>query len=122
MDNNTPVNPQIPPMPAPQTPVPPSAPLQPGSVTVPAEKKSSGKLIMFFILGILVIGALVGGGYWYLSGIQSSNTDKASSESTPVPVIEQQAPKEDLQADLNNINIATDESDFAPIDQDLQGL
>ncbi len=120
MDNNSPVIPQIPPVPAQQAPV--SQPVAPQPTVVPSEKKSSAKLIMFLILGIIAIGALVGGGYWYLSSIQTSNANKTSAESTPVPVIEQQAPKENLQGDLNNINIATDESDLAPVDQDLQSL
>ena len=105
----------------PQPIVPPQTPMQ-TPVVLPAEKRSTGKLIMFFILGILVILALVGGVYWYLSSLQSSNASKTSVESTPVPVIEQQALKEDLQAELDNINIATDESDLIPVDQDLQGL
>lgn len=100
----------------------PGQPQQGAPQTIdPGEKKSSKKLIVILIAGVLIIGIVVAGIYLYMNNKQSS-TNKTQVNNTPVPVIEQQAPKEDLQGDLNKINVATDESDLAPLDQDLQGL
>lgn len=123
MDSNIPQQPPASPV-APTAPIPPQStvPQAPPSVIPPVspEGSSSNKLVMFLIAGIIVIGVSVGGIYLYLNQKQASDlqTSKTPVVSTPLPVAEQ----ENLEGDLNNINIATDDADFTPIDQDIQGL
>lgn len=123
MDNKLPPQPTVAPTaPTAATAAPQPKPSQdPTTVIppVPGDGSSSNKLVMFLILGIIVIGLAVGGIYLYLN--QKQTTDLQNSRSavtTPIPVAKQ----ENLEADLNSINIATDDADFATIDQDIQGL
>ncbi len=98
---------------APQTPAPTI--LKPGSGE---QNHTSNKMVFLFIIGIIVILALVGGIYFYLSKQQAASQPTVVTQ-TPAPT-----PQENLENDLNNINVdtATTSSDFAPVDQDLQQL
>lgn len=104
MDNN---NPQ------PAAPVVPTVPVPPT-----AEKSEGNKMVLWFVIGLIVIIALVGGIYFFLSKQQVVPQPKMVTQ-TPSPT-----PQENLENDLNNVNVdtATSSSDFTTIDQDLQQL
>lgn len=87
-----------------------------------AEGSSGGKLVMIFVIGLIVIALSVGGVYLYLNQKQAAdlaNSKVEDSTGTAAPVVQRE---ENLQEELNSINIATDEADFATVDQDIQGL
>lgn len=103
-----------------QTPVQPQTP-QPNTPFIPETKEgNSPKLIMFLFVGLIVIALIVGGGYWYLNNKQAST--KVEVNRAPVPVVQQQVQEESIDDQFNSVNIATDDADFATVDQDLQGL
>lgn len=107
---NIPANPNIPTPKLAINPAPPSTPVEP--------PKESNKLILWFVLGLIVIGVLVGGTYLYLSRQQAVDfNQQAAKTQTPAPI-----PEENLENDLDSINVDDGASDFAGIDQDLQQL
>lgn len=113
MDNN---NPQQAPMPntppvnsvIPQTPIP----------SAPAE--NSNKLILWLIIGLVVVAALVGGIYLFLSNQQAAPKPLTSS---PAPA---RSAQENLENGLDSIDVdsaaSSIESDFTQLDQDIQQL
>lgn len=104
--NNPPVQPNIQPAPAPT----PTAP----------EASGSNKMILWFVIGLVVVIAAVGGIYLFLSKQQAiepkSQTTQTSKTQTPIPT-----PAENLETDLNSIDVDT-ETDLSEIDKDLQAL
>jgi uncharacterized protein HemX len=94
-------------------------PVQP--VAPPSANGSGGnKVVLWFVAGLIIVVALVGGIYFYLSRQQGNSiTNQNTSVESPVPTA-----KEDLEQGLNSINvdISTESSDFIPIDQDIQQL
>lgn len=129
MDSNNPNNQAPAPQPAaPNTPAQPqpAAPFMPASsASVPPvaegneHNSSSGKMILMFVIGLVIIVTLVGGIYFYMSSQQADSPEETAAVQTPVP-----AQKEDLEGDLNSINIdiSTTSADFAPVDRDLDSL
>lgn len=121
-------NTQLNPAAAPQTPPPvaPAVPAAPNVIppvmpTPPSETRSSSKLIMFLIIGVVFIALLVGGVYLYLNNKQSADLKNNQTGLYTAPVATPVA-QENLDSDLSAINVATDDSDFASVDKDLQGL
>jgi uncharacterized protein HemX len=93
-------------------------PVQPAQPQPAAPEKGSNKMLMWFIIGIVVIVAAVGGFYLYSSRQQAVDSNKeAVSTQTPAPVVQ-----ENLDMELDSVNIDTADSDFAALDQDLQQL
>ncbi len=109
VDNN---NPQVP---TPAAPAPTPAPAQ-----QPAEEKTGGsKMVLWFIIGLVVVIALVGGIYYFLSKQQAATQPEVVATQTPAPT-----PAENLQNDLNSINVdtSTTSGEFNSVDKDLQAL
>lgn len=115
MDNNNPTpipnltppptNPvQTPPNPTPTTPIPPLV-----------EKGSNNKMVLWLVLGIILLGILAGGGYWFLNQQQDLSSAK---ENYNQPVTQ----KEDLEAELDSIDVKGAEAEFTSVDKDLQSL
>ncbi|MDO8618318.1 MAG: LPXTG cell wall anchor domain-containing protein [Candidatus Daviesbacteria bacterium] len=98
----------------PAVPTPASAPAQQPA----AEKTGGNKMVLWFIIGLVIVIALVGGIYFFLSKQQNATEPEAV---TQIPAT---APQENLENDLNSINVdtATTSSDFNAVDQDLQSL
>ncbi len=120
MDNNLP-QPQT--QPQPQGPMQATGP-QPQVVTQAAtgqtsKGRSSNKLVIVLLLGVAIILLVVGGAYFYLQSQQAKNTQTTSNYNAPVT---NKAPQVSLEEDLNSIDIATNEADLAPVDNDIQGL
>lgn len=110
MENNT----QIPP-------VQPAQEAAPQPINVPQTSNGSGgnKILLWFVIGLVIVVALVGGIYFFLNQQQASTPKETAVVQTPIP-----SPKEDLEGELNSINVdtATESSDFSSVDQDLQQL
>lgn len=87
-----------------------------GNEQVPS---SGNKILLWFVIGLVIVVALVGGIYFLLSKQQASTPKETAVVQTPIP-----SPKEDLEEELNSINVdtATESSDFSSVDQDLQNL
>lgn len=101
VDNN---NPQVP---------------TPALAQQPADEKTGGnKMVLWFIIGLVIVIALVGGIYYFLSKQQVATQPEVITQ-TPAPT-----PAENLENDLNNINVdtSTTSSEFNTVDQDLQAL
>lgn len=97
----------------------PQAPA-PAPVQQPAEEKTGGsKMVLWFIIGLVVVIALVGGIYFFLSKQQAATQSEVVTAQTPAPT-----PTENLENDLNNINVdtSTTSSEFNTVDQDLNQL
>lgn len=127
MDNNNipqPATPAMPAKPAPAQPAAPAAPTQTPNVPVSGGSNgqtpaSGSKMVLWFIIGLVVIVALVGGIYLYLSRQEAvnSNNQQAVKTQAPAPVAQ-----ENIENDLNNVAIDDIDTDFASLDQDLQQL
>ncbi len=102
----------------PQTPTPAPQPT-PNTFTSTggnqAEENSSKKFVLMLVVGVIIVMALVGGIYLFLSRQQASS--EANQIPTPVPVIQ-----ENLENDLNTIEVANPDADFTSLDSDLQQL
>ncbi|MCR4305590.1 MAG: hypothetical protein NUV73_00725 [Candidatus Daviesbacteria bacterium] len=119
MDNNQtnqPVQPA-----APVTPQPaPEAPIQPTVPQVPMAESSgdSKKMILWLVIGVIVIIAIVGGIYLFLSRQQAVPVQEANTIQAPIA-----APEENLEAELQSLDVeAGADAEFAAIDQDLNQL
>lgn len=100
---------------------PPQVP-QANTPFIPESPKegNSSKLILFLFIGLILIAIVVGGGYWYMS--KGQQAPRAEVNQSPLPVVQQKAQEESIDKQFNSIDIATDDADFAEVDQDLQGL
>lgn len=113
------MNPNTPnPMPN-QTVSPPAAgvsqPQPPSVVSTPVppqEQKSNTKMILMLIGGLLIVLALVGGTYFYVSMQKTTPTESKSV----------QQPSDNLETELNEVNIEDVENEFSTVDADLQKL
>lgn len=112
-NNNTPQVPQS--TAAPNIPVQP----QPTQEIAPSSGSGGNKILLWFVIGLVIVVALVGGIYFFLNQQQASTPKETAVVQTPIP-----APEEDLEGELNSINVdtATESSDFSSVDQDLQNL
>ena len=113
MDNNN-LNPQTPPLNTPPQPVQQPVP-QP---TFSNPTNESNRMVLWLVIGLVIIIVVIGGIYIFLSKQQTA-APKEQTITSQTP-----APQENLESDLNSIDVgnATDESDLAPIDQDIQQL
>ncbi len=110
---------------------PNSQPVQPGVATPPpnpvvpnivqSSSSSSNKNMMWILVAIVLAVLAVGGLYFYMksknsiASIPSQQTVvQTSNQVTPTPV--------NLDSDLSNINVASGEADFTPVDSDLKNL
>ena len=103
---------------APESPKPPAP-------QVPVSESSSGdskKVIAWLIIGLVIVMALVGGIYFFLSMQQSGSTEQPAPEQKVVQVTPPQDTTNALEKDLNTVNVENADSDFASIDQDLEQL
>lgn len=111
MDNNNP---------APEA---PQATDQPQIPVPEVQSGESNKMVLWLVIGLVVIIALVGAIYFFLSSQQAAtNTQKVTEN----PVVQASPEPPDtvdaLDRDLNALNIGDVEADFASIDSDLQQL
>lgn len=109
---------QAPQVPTQNTPPAPAQPAVPQTPIVPTTGgDESKKPILWLVIGIMLILALVGGIYLYLSRQQAKSSTQTMVQ-TPQP-----SPQDNLENDLNSINVeSSPSSDFAPVDSDLQQL
>ncbi len=80
-----------------------------------AEEHSSKKFVLMLVVGVVIVMALVGGIYLFLSRQQAIS--EANQIPTPIPVIQ-----ENLESDLNAVDVANPDADFTSVDSDLQQL
>lgn len=123
MDNNQQTQPQ-PSVPATPQAVP-TSPSVPLPVTPPQKEGGpQSKLIMFLLAGVVLIIIAVAGVYLFLNNKQSGQFEKSTGEASnsPLPVVKPAPPAENLDEELNAIDTATGDEDFASIDRDLEGL
>lgn len=101
--------------PAPETPVQPTVP----QVPVTDSQGDSKKMILWLVIGLIVIIAVVGGIYFFLSRQQAAApAQRANTVQTPPAV-----PAENLEDDINSLDVETGvDAEFATIDQDLNQL
>lgn len=114
MDESNPA--MQPPASAPQAPEP-----QPAVPQVPVSEPPSGdskKMILWLVIGLVVVIVVVGGIYFFLN----QQTKNRAEQATEQPIVETTDTTDALEKDLSTLNIEDAESDFAPIDQDLQQL
>lgn len=107
-----------PPASAPQAPEP-----QPAVPQVPVSEPPSGdsnKMVLWLVIGLVVVIVLVGGIYFFLNQQQAGNSAQQATEQEVV----QNTPDtlDALEKDLSTLNIEDTETDFVPIDQDLEQL
>ncbi len=134
MDNNNPTQPAPPTANA--APIDPTAPVQPSvsqtpqsaaapqTPTSPAPtSEESKKPVLWLIIGLVVVIALVGGIYFFLSRQQAASTAQKATEQ-PIVQTPQKAPDtvDALDRDLSALNIDNTDADFASVDSDLQQL
>lgn len=113
MDNSN----QTPQMPTPN--MSPSQPSVPQTLMPDSSSGDSNKMILWLLIGLVIVVALVGGIYLFLSKQQTS---APKSQITPLqtPVT---LPQENLENDLRSIDVEGEiDSDFTPVDQDLGQL
>ena len=112
MDSNTPQSAptiqQAAPAPAPSVNqtvnvVPPPAGEQP---------KSSKKMIIMLLLGVAIVVLLVGGAYLFVN----------SKKEAPPSKTTQSSQSDTLEKDINAVDVGNLDSEFVPVDQDLQTL
>lgn len=108
--NNTPNVPNTPISQPIQNPVPQSNTFT--SQPAPQQENSS-KFVMWLIVGLVLIIIVVGGIYLFLSSKQPVVE--------PAPTIAPQ-PQENLESAVNGIEIGDPDSDFIPLNNDLQQL
>lgn len=109
-----------------QTPPTANTPAQPApqAPVVPPSTDDSKKMIIWFVVGLIIVAALVGGIYFLLSKRQDA---VSSQTATQQPIVQATPKPEDmvsaLDQDLSSVNIdASIEADFSSIDQDIQQL
>lgn len=93
----------------------------------PSTDSGGNKLIFWLVGGVILIALVVGGIYWYLSKQQAAtNTPtttqtKTQTTATPKPPTISELVSA-LDKELNAIEVQAADSDFADIDADLQNL
>lgn len=104
---------------------PPQAPSsQPSAPQTPIPDSSSGdsnKMILWLLLGLVIVVALVGGIYFFLSMQQGGSIEQPATEQEVVQVTPPDT-MDALEKDLNALNVENADSDFASVDQDLEQL
>lgn len=96
----------------PQTVVQPMTPPT-GSTNIGGAKKTSP---MIWIIGAVIILILIlAGAYLYLN-LTSTTQPEPQTQVTP------KTPEASLESELNSVNVESEESDFVPVDKDLQNL
>ncbi len=101
--------------------VPPQGQTQPQFVTpVPQMPKSesgdSKKMIVYLIVGLLVVGSLVFGIYYFISNQQKA-TD-TSQKSAP----KQEESVDTLETEIDAVSVDDIDKEFTSVDSDLQNL
>lgn len=104
-------------------PIQPSASSEPSvpQATVSEASGDSNKMILYLIIGLVIVVALVGGIYFFLSKQQTAietNTNQPVAQVSPTP----QDTVDALDRDLSALNIGTADSDFSSVDSDLEQL
>lgn len=93
------------------------APQPAPSVIQPPVEKEDSKMIIWFVSGLIIIGVVVGGIYWYLGKQQTSSQQIPQASNQPATT------SENFSKDLDSIDIqASDSSDFTSVDQDIKDL
>lgn len=102
MDNNNPV--ATPPQPTPAAqPTPPVATPPP----VAGGEPKSQHMMLWLILGVVIVVVLIGGAYLFVN--QSQPKEQAQAPDT-------------LETELETVSVEEVDSEFYPVDQDLQTL
>lgn len=109
MDNNNLNQPVVPPV-APQ-PVPPVTPL-----VVPPASGGSKKMLMIVVLAFVAVAILLGIGIFMYTRSQQTSTQQSAADSQSTQVLN------NLSTDINNVDIASPESDFTTVDSELNSL
>ena len=78
---------------------------------VAEQPKSSKKMIIMLIVGILIVAILVGGAYLFVN----SKKETATGGTT-------QSSQDTLESEINALDVGNLDSEFVPVDQDLQTL
>lgn len=88
----------------------------------PEPEDSTKKMIIMLAAGVVVILAVVGGIYMFLSNQQPATKPQAT-QTNPAPSKPTIAQVEDaLDRELDSINVEASEGDFKSVDSDLQSL
>ncbi len=88
--------------------------------TIVQEKKGFPSLLMWIILGVVVLGSVGGGAYWWM--MRSTPSETAMNTSLPAETASP-APQVDLNQELSQITVDDSvEEDFTALDKDLQSL
>ncbi len=111
MDNNKPTTP-VTPVPQPVSPI-----AQP--VQSPVVSGSHNKMIMWLVGGLIVGILVIGGVYLLISNKQTKQPQQITNVPSQTP---KASPQENLDQQLNVIDVASPDLDFASIDSDLQNL
>jgi len=95
----------------------PQSPQPTPSVIQPPVEKEGTNMVMWFIIGLVVVGIVVFGIYGYLGKQQTSSQSAPQGSNQPATT------SENFDKDLNSIDVqASDSSDFTSVDQDIKDL
>lgn len=121
MDNNpltqsqAPANPQMQAAPVQATAAQPQF-VTPDPLTPKSEGGDSSKMILYLVIGLLVVGGLVFGIYYFISNQQKA-TD-TSQKSAP----KQTESVDTLQTEIDALSVDEVDKEFTSVDSDLQSL
>ena len=114
-DDLNPVNPNPVPQPAGTTTTPntnPTQPPQPPNIV----QKSSKKMILILVSGLVIAVVLIGGAYFY---VNNRGVKQSQLQTPPSPTPQTQ---DVLDTELNKVNVEDLETEFATVEADLQNL
>ena len=111
MDNNPLTQSQTPVQAAPQPQF-----VTPDPQTPKSEGGDSKKMILYLVIGLLVIGGLVFGIYYYMSNQQKS-TDTSQKEAP-----KQAESVDTLETEIDAVSVDDIDKEFSSVDSDLQSL
>lgn len=88
----------------------------PDPQTPKSEGGDSKKMILYLVIGLLVVGGLVFGIYYFISNQQK--TPDTSQKSAP----KQTESVDTLESDINAVGVDDIDKEFSSVDSDLQSL